>query len=285
MSNKQEPKEAKEKICFVIMPIADMEGYDSGHFSRVYTHLIQPACKKAGYKAVRADEVASSNYIIIDILHKILDSDMVLCDLSGKNPNVLYELGIRQAFNLPTTLIKDIKTSKIFDIQGLRYTEYNQTLRIDEVVRDTDLIANSITQTANPDSKDVNSLIQLLAVKPATRPNSVELSSETSVILASINDLGKRMSSLESAQISFQPRIAQSIREHNSPAIFRQKDGSFKINNMKMEIGEDVYIDGREVGILADVTPNEVRIKTQSGNIISMSPSDPQFRLLSIVPF
>lgn len=285
MSNKHEPKEEKEKICFVIMPIADMEGYDSGHFSRVYTHLIQPACKKAGYKAVRADEVASSNYIIIDILHKILDSDMVLCDLSGKNPNVLYELGIRQAFNLPTTLIKDIKTSKIFDIQGLRYTEYNQTLRIDEVVRDTDLIANSIVKTANPDSKDVNSLIQLLAVKPATRPNSVELSSETSVILASINDLGKRMSSLESAQISSQPRMAQSIREHNSSPIYRQKDGSFKINSMKMEIGENVYLDGRDIGILADVTPNEVRIKTQSGNIISMSASDPQFRLLSIVPF
>ncbi len=40
-----------------------------------------------------------TNYIVIDILKKILESEFVLCDLSAKNPNVFYELGIRQAFN------------------------------------------------------------------------------------------------------------------------------------------------------------------------------------------
>lgn len=285
MSNKPQPTEIKEKTCFVIMPIADMDGYDTGHFERVYTHLIQPACKKAGYCAIRADEVASSNYIIIDILHKILDSEMVLCDLSGKNPNVLYELGIRQAFNLPTILIKDIKTSKIFDIQGLRYTEYNQTLRVDDVIKDADSIAKSIEHTAKPNAKDVNSLIQLLAVKPATRPNNVELSNETSVILESINDLAKRISSLEIPRPTPQSRIANNIRNSANPAIYKLSGSSYRINSMPMDIGDNVYIDGREIGVLADVTPNEVRVKTQSGSIVSYTPSDPQFPSLSVVPF
>ena len=79
MTKKNSQTETKEKTCFIIMPIADMDGYDSGHFDRVYEHLIKPACENSGHKAIRADDIASSNYIIIDILHKILDSDMVLC--------------------------------------------------------------------------------------------------------------------------------------------------------------------------------------------------------------
>ena len=40
------------------MPIADMVGYNPDHFTRVYNHLIKPACKDAGFKPVRADDVA-----------------------------------------------------------------------------------------------------------------------------------------------------------------------------------------------------------------------------------
>ncbi|EPR71058.1 hypothetical protein ADICYQ_0649 [Cyclobacterium qasimii M12-11B] len=89
----------KEKVCFIIMPISDQEGYEKGHFSRVYKHLIVPACERAGFKPIRADDEVKTNYIVIDIIRKILDSDIVLADLSAKNPNVMYELGIRQAFN------------------------------------------------------------------------------------------------------------------------------------------------------------------------------------------
>ncbi len=270
------------------MPIADMDGYDTGHFSRVYNHLIKPACEKSGFKPVRADDVASSNYIIIDILHKILDSDMVLCDLSGRNPNVLYELGIRQAFNLPTVLIKDIKTTKIFDIQGLRYTEYNQTLRIDEVVRDADLLQQAIKQTANCDPKDVNSLIQLLAVKPATRPSSVEISSDTTVILGALKDLANRMSSLEATQSPYllSPSAYPSRNRFNLARIIKKlDDGTFEINDEAMEIGAELYVDGKSLGKLADVTPSGVKIKTDAGTIVDFSAGDPRFSKLTTIPF
>ena len=141
--------EKTQKTCFVVMPISDMDDYEKGHFTRVYSHLIRPACERSGFTPIRADDVASSNYIVIDILSKIIESDLVICDLSGKNPNVLYELGIRQAFNLPTVLIKDIKTNRIFDIQGLRYTEYNHALRVDTVENQISEIVKSINETVS----------------------------------------------------------------------------------------------------------------------------------------
>jgi hypothetical protein len=97
----------ENKGCFVVMPISDVPGYAVGHFSRVYEFLIAPACERAGYNPFRADQVNKTNYIVIDILQRLVSADMVLCDISGRNPNVLYELGIRQAFNKPSVLIKD----------------------------------------------------------------------------------------------------------------------------------------------------------------------------------
>lgn len=94
-----------KKECFVIMPISDAEGYDKGHFTRVYEHLVKPAVIEAGFEPMRADDTSKANFIVVDILKQILESDMAICDLSSRNPNVFYELGIRQAFNLNSCLI------------------------------------------------------------------------------------------------------------------------------------------------------------------------------------
>lgn len=190
-------KEAKEKTCFVIMPISDVGGYETGHFDRVYNYLIVPACKKAGFTPLRADEVNMTNYIVIDILKRIMDSDLVLCDLSTKNPNVLYELGIRQAFNKPVTLIKDEDTDRIFDIQGFRYVEYHKDLRIDEVETEIDRIAQAMIDTHTSSADEVNSLVQLLGIEPATTPVTIELSEDTSLVLGAIKEIGSRLEKME----------------------------------------------------------------------------------------
>ncbi|WP_237132369.1 hypothetical protein [Pseudohongiella sp. O18] len=278
-------KEESERTCFIIMPIADMEDYEAGHFNRVYTHLIKPACIKAGFNPIRADDVVSSNYIVIDILSKIVESEMVLCDLSGRNPNVLYELGVRQAFNLPTVLIKDIKTNKIFDIQGLRYIEYNQALRIDSVEKQIEVIAKSMVDTAESKGKDVNSLIQLLGVKPATIPQNVELSNEASVLLSAIKDLSGRIGALEQQDnLSLTSKNANLILRRK-PRIEKIGDDQFSINGETVAIGDTLYIRGKSAGQLADVQPDKVFIKQKDGAVISVSSSDNNFKGISRIPF
>lgn len=89
----------EKKTCFVIMPISDVDGYDSGHFTRVYEHLIKPACEQAGFKPERADETPRTDVIMAGILKKIIACDIAICDLSSRNANVFYELGLRHAFN------------------------------------------------------------------------------------------------------------------------------------------------------------------------------------------
>jgi len=147
------------------------------------------------------------------MLRGILNAEFVLCDLSSRNPNVLYELGIRQAFNKPAVLIKDEKTDRIFDIQGLRYTEYDSTLRVDSVTEAISQIAKSIIETRDAGQNDVNSLIQLLRIAPAAMPKPKQLNDETKLILNAINELTVRIATLEersrSREIESQLRDSQ----------------------------------------------------------------------------
>lgn len=164
----------KEKNCFIIMPIADQDGYTPGHFKHVYDNIIVPACEIAGYKSQRADEVKASNLIHLDILNKLIEAPIAICDLSTRNPNVLFELGIRQAFDKPVVLIQEKGTPKIFDIAPLRYLEYSKEMKYHEVLRSQQELKDSIlaTAAADGDAGNVNSIVKLLALNtPAKIPD------------------------------------------------------------------------------------------------------------------
>lgn len=232
----------KEKYCFVIMPISDQEGYEKGHFARVYQHIIKPACELAGFKPIRADDEVKTNYIVVDIIKKVLESDIVICDLSAKNPNVLYELGIRQSFNKKSVLIKDRKINRIFDIQGLRTIDYDENLRVDEVQKSINIIAKTITETYEQSEDEVNSLIQLLSIKPAEL-KSFELSQESSLIMDALNDISNRLYSIESSPNNDISNITKQI-------IPKQ----FIINNKKISLGTTLYDKKlNNIGKLVDV--------------------------------
>lgn len=163
----------KLKECFIVMPISDVDGYPKGHFRHVYENIIYPSCEMAGYQAVRADEVKATNLIHLDILKKLIDAPIVICDLSARNPNVLFELGIRQAFDKPVVLIQESGTPKIFDIAPLRYLEYSKEMRYHEVLRSQSELKDAIlaTAAADGDAGNVNSIVKLLALnKPAKIP-------------------------------------------------------------------------------------------------------------------
>ncbi len=164
---------AKNKECFIVMPISDAEGYPQGHFKHVYDNIVAPSCEKAGYQAIRADDVKATNLIHLDILKKLIEAPIAICDLSSRNPNVLFELGIRQAFDRPVVLIQESGTPKIFDIAPLRYLEYSKEMKYHDVLRSQGELKDAIEATvaADLEAGNVNSIVKLLALnQPAKIP-------------------------------------------------------------------------------------------------------------------
>lgn len=185
---------AANNDCFVIMPIADPDGYDKGHFKKVYEDLFKVACDKSGFHAIRADEVQQTNLIHLDILQKLIDSPMAICDLSNRNPNVLFELGLRQAFDKPTVLVQECGTPKIFDISPLRYTEYRKELKYREVLEDQESIAEALmaTKKATDNGEGINSIINLLSLSsPASLKEVTENDSAKmlQIVMSEMNEL------------------------------------------------------------------------------------------------
>ena len=164
---KEEKDGVKEKRqCFVIMPISDPEGYEKGHFKCVYEDLLIPAIEESGFEPKRADDDKSSSMIQINIIRDIIEAPMAICDLSSRNPNVLFELGIRQAFDLPVVLIQEEGTQRIFDINTINTIDYRSNLIYREVMEDRRKISEAIKSTQD-NTKGINSIIRLLDLGPA----------------------------------------------------------------------------------------------------------------------
>jgi hypothetical protein len=105
--------------CFVMMPFAEPLG---GYYAVVY----QPAIDKAKLKAVRADaEIFGTGKIIDQIWTGINNARVLVAELTGRNPNVLYELGLAHALRKPVVLVSSNKDDVPFDVQHVRVIYYD----------------------------------------------------------------------------------------------------------------------------------------------------------------
>jgi hypothetical protein len=123
-----------EKFCGFIMPISGMDNYPEEHWSRIKDILWEIANAAAGGLNICCEdpEVVSTDFSNPDVKSVIFDNlfsiPIVICDVSGNNPNVLYELGLRVAFDMPVIIIKDKRTKFSFDIASLLTIVYSDDL-------------------------------------------------------------------------------------------------------------------------------------------------------------
>lgn len=107
-----------EKLCFVLMPFGSpFDGY--------YQLVIKPNVDAAGLKALRADEIYGTKPIIQDIWNEILRARLIVADVTDRNANVNYELGLCHALGVPTILITKRMEDVPFDYRHRRCIVYN----------------------------------------------------------------------------------------------------------------------------------------------------------------
>ena len=92
-------------------------------FDRVY-EAIKSACETGGYRPRRVDEIYSPTPITSDIFRTIEQSKLVISDLSGRNPNVLYETGLAHARNRDVIMIVQNEDDIPFNVRHLRHFPY-----------------------------------------------------------------------------------------------------------------------------------------------------------------
>lgn len=105
--------------CFVMMPFAEPIG---SYFDKIYA----PAIEKAGLSPVRADNTIFGTGKIMDqIWSGIHSAKVLIAELTTKNPNVYYELGLAHALQKPVVLVSSNEEDVPFDLKHIRVIYYD----------------------------------------------------------------------------------------------------------------------------------------------------------------
>lgn len=119
--------ETKALRCGLVMPISAIDGLAESHWDEVRA-IIKEALSDTGFIVELVSDSNEIGIIQKRIVQNLYDNDIVICDVSAKNPNVMFELGMRLAFDKPAIIIKDDKTNYSFDTSPIEHLQYPRDL-------------------------------------------------------------------------------------------------------------------------------------------------------------
>ena len=151
-----------KKRCFVVMGYGVRQDLSSGkkiNLDRVYQEIIRPVVTGCGYECIRGDEVLDSGLIDESMYYGILESDLVVADISTLNPNAIYELGVRHGVRKYRTIIMMESGDKFFfDLNHNRTITYayhrNKTTFEEEAAKVRDRLEKIIKSIEATDQID-----------------------------------------------------------------------------------------------------------------------------------
>ena len=112
--------------AFVVMQVGAAGSPERKRADEIFDFIVAPAVKAAGLEPYRADLDLTPGAITPKLLSELLGARVVVADLTGRNPNVFYELGIAHSFARPLISIADASSSLPFDAKDERVIELGE---------------------------------------------------------------------------------------------------------------------------------------------------------------
>jgi hypothetical protein len=146
---------ANKAVCGLVMPISAIDGLAKEHWAEVLS-ILSDSIEKAGFGPNLVSDADDVGIIQKRIIQNLYDNPIAVVDVSGKNPNVMFELGMRLAFDKPTIIVKDDKTSYSFDTAPIEHLVYPRDLRFTQIVDFKDKLIEKIKGTHTKATTDPN---------------------------------------------------------------------------------------------------------------------------------
>lgn len=210
-----------DKTCFVIAPIGDQDSDTRKRSDQILKHVIAPALAECGYKAIRADQIAEPGVITSQVIQHIVDDQLVVADLTDRNPNVFYELAIRHVIRKPLVQIIRKGDSIPFDVAGTRtiHVDHHDLDSFEEAKKD--VIAQVRFLDANPTKIEtpISVSLDLQLLRQSDNPEQRSLADIVSVmseLRASVANVEKRLEHPETLMSKELLRILERNSMRNS---------------------------------------------------------------------
>lgn len=200
-----ETKAVQPLTCGLIMPISPIDGCSAEHWSDVKSiiHEAIESIVEPKFVTRLVSDADDIGVIQKRIVQGVYNSDIVVCDVSAKNSNVMFELGMRLAFDKPTIIIKDDKTDYSFDTSIIEHLPYPRDLRFSKIVTFKALLAEKVlaTHLASKRSANHSTFLKNFGTFKVAHLDQKEAPSEQ-VMIEMLTELQHEMSQLRRQQSS-----------------------------------------------------------------------------------
>ncbi len=187
--------------CGIIMPISAIDNCSAEHWAEVLL-ILRDIITSADFDSNLVSDADDSGIIQKRIIQNLYSNEIVICDVSGKNPNVMFELGMRLAFDKPTIIIKDDKTDYSFDTSIIEHLTYPRDLRFSKIVKFKEDLKIKLKGTFEKSTNDSNysTFLKNFGEYKVTQLAQREISSDK-YILNTLEDLRNEISLIRRSRI------------------------------------------------------------------------------------
>lgn len=199
MANKPAATEQppEDMTCGIVMPISAIDGLSESHWLDVRA-ILEEAITGAGFKPNLVSDAADAGVIHKRIVQNLYSNPIVVADVSCKNPNVMFELGMRLAFDKPTVIVRDSQTPIVFDTGVVEHITYPRDLRYGAVGAFKQKLADKVIATFKEQSEPGQTSTFMKNFGPFTTPKfETRAVDKEEFILEEMRDMRLTMSRLQ----------------------------------------------------------------------------------------
>ncbi|HFQ4978368.1 TPA: hypothetical protein ACGU7N_002418 [Vibrio vulnificus] len=141
------------KECFIVTPIGESNSAIRREIDALITTVFEPILTSFDLKVTVAHQISETGSITRQVIKRLIESDLVIANLTNLNPNVMYELGIRHCTRKPTIVIAREDVVLPFDISDERTIFYKNDIGgVNELKKALESILPSALEDIKPDN-------------------------------------------------------------------------------------------------------------------------------------
>jgi hypothetical protein len=120
----------KNDKAFVICQIGDEDSEVRARADEIFSFVVEPVVREFELTPTRSDRDPTPGQVTAQIIRSLTAASIVIADLTGRNPNVYYELGVAHSFGIPVVILVDAVDSLSFDTSQERVIELGEQERL-----------------------------------------------------------------------------------------------------------------------------------------------------------